>query len=157
MNNHNSLDLILVDAEINDCKDLWIWRNDSHSREMSLNTNKVSWNVHKKWFYNCLKDSNKKIFIGKTSNGEKVGMCRFDINLKKKKVEVSINLTKKFRGKKFSVFLLSKAIKYFTKTQNFTLKATIKKKNLASIRCFKDCGFELISEDNEQNYYELEC
>ena len=155
MPERNNVVLILVDAEFSDCEDLWIWRNDPYSREMSLEIGKISWDSHRKWFQNCLKDRKKKIFIGKTLNGEKIGMCRFDNDKKTKEVEVSINLAKKFRGKKFSQLFLKNAIELFTKTKNFTLKATIKKKNLASIKCFTNCGFEFINEDNKNNYYKL--
>ena len=49
-------------ASKSDIKDIYEWRNDKITRQMSINSNIVKWENHTKWFENSL-SSNKNILI----------------------------------------------------------------------------------------------
>ena len=140
-----------------DCKDMWEWRNDPYTRKMSKSPRPISWETHKKWFEKTLLNKNSAVFIGRLTDGDKIGMCRFETNVIKKEINVSINLKKDYRGKKLSKVLLKTAIRHFKNKKKFCLTATIKKKNISSIICFSYCGFKYLSEDDYFFYYKMDC
>jgi len=125
---YSSHKLTVSKATENDSADIWKWRNDTHTRQMSITTDEVSWEAHSNWYNNSLKNT----------------------------AEVSINLNPDFRNKKISPLLLKKAIDVFSKAQNVDLTATIKKDNTASIKCFGSCNFIFDYEDETYNYYKLQ-
>ena len=138
-----------------DSADIWKWRNDAHTRQMSITTDEVGWEAHSNWYNNSLKNINRYLYVGTIDTTNKVGMCRFDIDATKNTAEVSINLNPDFRNKKISLLLLRKAIDIFAKAQNVELAAKIKKENTASIKCFCSCNFIFDYEDEIYNYYKL--
>ena len=152
----NKYETFISKASQNDSVAIWNWRNNEHTRLMSQTTGEVSWDSHNSWFTNSLQNVNCYLYIGKLANKSKVATCRFDIDAINKTAEVSINLNPVFRGKKISVKFLKKAIKLFCKSNKVDLKATIKKINAASIKCFIRCNFIFVSEDETYNYYRLQ-
>ena len=143
-------------ADLEDSQDIWKWRNDPHTREMSANTKKISWEDHSKWYKNILASGSSLIFIGTDDMPpHAIGMVRFDIDPNGSNAEVSINLNPSWRGKNISKTLLKLAIEKFRCLQKTTITATIKKINLASVRCFEDCGFKLNDENETYFLYRL--
>ena len=147
--------ITVSDAVLDDCKDLWIWRNNKSSREMFINSESVSWRKHKEWFAEYLNNKNLKIFIGKTFDGQKIGMCRFYKDEKTNEIDVSIKLSENFKGNFFSKPFLRLSVEFYMKNNKKILNATIKKDNIASIKCFISCGFKFIKEDEKYNYYQF--
>ncbi len=148
--------MLIRKALIIDAKDIYEWRNDNHTRAMSIQNDPVNWKHHLKWFNEILKSDNKYIYIGFfTEKKESCGMARFDIKDGKKEATVSINLNPYWRGKRLSVELLSLAINEFRKINKMTLLATIKKNNLGSIKCFERCNFVEYKQDAACAYYKL--
>ena len=82
--------LIIRNASVDDATDIFKWRNDPLSVAMSINNEEVIFQEHEKWFYQSLVNRNRELFIGVLDN-EKVGICRFDYDVKDKISEVSIN------------------------------------------------------------------
>ena len=150
----NIENLKLVVAGVNDSKDIWKWRNDSCARKMFKNTEIVNWNEHVDWYNKALKNKNILIYIAMIGDHEKVGMTRFDINEDKKTVEVSINVAPKHRGKSICKKMLAKAVEKLNIDDDYTITATIKLINFASINCFTSCGFVFIGESGEYNQYQ---
>jgi L-amino acid N-acyltransferase YncA len=148
--------LTVSKATENDSADIWKWRNDKHTRQMSITKDEVDWEAHSNWYKNSLENKNCYIYVGIIDATKKVGMCRFDVNETKNTAEVSINLNHEFRNKKISSLLLQKAIDVFNETQNLDLTATIKKENTESIKCFIGCNFIYDSGDEEYIYYKLQ-
>lgn len=167
--------IIVKAAQMEDCDDLWLWRNDPHTRAQSLNSNSVPYDQHCKWFESAIGNPELFLLIGTMTkqaiptNTNKIGMVRFDlasiqdssnIALTKsndKKAIVSINVNPDFRGKGFAVLLLNKAVKAFKTnialpTSSFNdvsfIEAIIKEENTASIKCFEHAGFTLINPKN---------
>jgi RimJ/RimL family protein N-acetyltransferase len=146
-------ELTLRHADEADSEDIWRWRNDEQTRLWSVTTERVGWDEHCRWFEQSLANEMRCLYIGIDRSGEKIGICRFDIDEQSNTAEVSINLNPLHRGKRLSVPLLSSAIAIFQAIQRIDLTATIKKANTTSIRCFTSCGFTLSSDDEEYNFY----
>jgi RimJ/RimL family protein N-acetyltransferase len=140
-------------ATENDSKDLWEWRNDELTKQMSRTTDSVSWETHSSWYEKSLVNPNRYLYVGFLNDNEKIGTCRFDLEVNSIEAEVSINLNPQHRGKKLSSQLLSQAIAKFCEERNTDLTATIKKTNIGNIKCFTKCGFKLEREDNDYKYY----
>ena len=140
-------------ATSEDSHDVWCWRNDPLTRAMFKNTDEVSRESHDRWFDGSLANPTRLLFIGSLVNEDKIGICRFDIDDESKIAEVSLNLNPSMRGKNLSRALLSEAISVFRFSSRLPMRATIKKQNIASMKCFTTCGFTLDSEDKEYHYY----
>jgi L-amino acid N-acyltransferase YncA len=139
-------------ATNNDSRNIWEWRNDEVTKQMSITTDSVSWEAHSNWYEKSLANANRYLYVGYLNN-EKIGMCRFDIDESTNSAEVSINLNPQYRNKKLSNQLLAEAIKIFLQERNISLTATIKKINSSSTKCFNKVGFVFEREDDEYNYY----
>lgn len=145
--------LFIRKADITDSEDIWQWRNDEATRQMSIATDTVDWTVHSRWYSLSLENPDRYLYVGCINGTQKIGMCRFDVENSKGIAEVSINLNPSYRGRKLSTPLLLAAIQQFETERNVPLIATIRKKNTASIKCFTTLGFELQREDKEYNFY----
>ena len=145
--------MIIREAEIKDSIDVFYWRNDQLSCDMSINNKKISIKDHQKWYQSILKDSLRKLYIGEDSD-KKIGICRFDYNELDNCSEVSINLNPKMRGKNLSYEFLINSIKKYLEKTPCKLKARIKKENKASLKIFEKCGFIYFAKDNNFNYLE---
>lgn len=140
-------------SESDDMLDIWKWRNDPHTKLMSGSMQDIAWNIHTDWYKRLIESQYTHIYIGYLDETRKVGICRFDINPHESYAEISINLNPSFRGKKISHALLKNSIAIFNSQYNLTLKATIKRGNFASVKCFTSSGFILDREDSEYYYY----
>jgi RimJ/RimL family protein N-acetyltransferase len=145
--------LTVAEACEHDSIDIWHWRNDLQSRLWSIEGEEVSLRSHTKWFAAALKNKDRFLYLGKLGNNQKIGVCRFDVDITENIAHVSINLNPAFRKQNLSSVLLKKSIELFAKTRLIDLRATIKKGNIASIKCFDSCYFIFDHEDNIYNYY----
>lgn len=75
------------------CKDdsinIFEWRNNKKIRDVSINSELISWEDHQKWFDTVLADKNRELVIGAAGN-KTVGVVRFDVE--NDEAEVSIYL-----------------------------------------------------------------
>lgn len=145
--------LKIYPAKTGDSHDVWVWRNDVQTRENSQCSDKITWNDHDKWFKNSLKNKNTIMLLSINDEDLKIGVCRFDLDIHRKYATVSINLNPEMRGKGYSSDMLLKSIKYLWEILPVDIKAKIKVKNTASIKCFESCGFSLINRDEAYLYY----
>ncbi len=133
--------LTLRPAVADDARDLWTWRNDEHTRAMSGDGDAIAWADHLAWFERTLADPHRTIYIGSLVDGERVGMCRFDVDASGTWADVSLNVRPAMRGRRLARPLLAAAIANFRATRPLALHARIRPDNVASIRCFERCGF----------------
>lgn len=148
-------DLRIIKADLTHSSQIWEWRNDPISVKMSFTRRKISWEEHGKWFSKILSDKNCILLLGQIRELTNVGMCRFDIDFKNKLARISINLNPNFRNKNLSTEILKKSINLFFKKYNYSILATIKNNNIASIACFKKCNFNLIYQFKGYSIYML--
>ena len=125
-------------------KDMWLifeWRNSEPARLASFNTSVISKSDHEAWFKRVLKARDRKIYMGVLGK-QSIGMVRFDINSQGEAM-VSILLSPEFMGKGLGWMLLNRAIEAFKIEcpEVDTLRALVKKENIASKRTFEKAGF----------------
>ena len=141
-------------ATLEDSSDIWVWRNDGHTKKMSASSEDVSWTTHKAWFEKVSLDRSTSVYVGHLkSNSSKVGVCRFDVREDLNVAIVSLNLNPEMRGLGLSAELLRESIVQFHSYQPIDLSATIRRSNVKSINCFLKCGFSYVSGDETFNYY----
>lgn len=125
-----------------DCRDLWIWRNDPAVRKWCLTGGDIKYEDHEKWFKEKKDDKNVKIYILEESNTGKAGQARFDEC--GEDAYISVNLNPEYFGRGIG----SKLIKTATSTyleENPSIKeviAEIKPDNIASVTAFQKAGYE---------------
>jgi L-amino acid N-acyltransferase YncA len=136
----NESAMFVRSCEEDDINDLFAWRNDPVTREMSLNTDPVSKVAHEKWFAQKQQDTNCFLYIGEKV-GEKVGVVRFDYDPYRMLAEVSINLNPLLRGKKISSPLLLSSVEAFREVRLCPIFALVRVENVASRKLFKASGF----------------
>ncbi len=135
-----SNDIILRESGVEDCSDLFKWRNHSAIRKNFFNSNPISWDEHKRWFDTKSKDPNTNIYIA-CCGEEKVGTVRFDDV--DGFVKVSVMLNPDYLNKCLGSKVISLAVKVY-KNKIKTVKpiiAEIRKDNIASIKAFTKAGF----------------
>ena len=141
-------------ATMADSADVFLWRNDAVTREMSRNTALIPEDEHQQWFRESLERDDRAFFIGETE-GEKIGMVRFD-RRDGDDWEVNINLNPALRGRKLSLGLLKAAIGEFRGQRNpGRILATIRTVNVPSQKIFSQAGFQLAGQDGDFEYHEL--
>lgn len=144
----------VVRATADDSRNIWEWRNDEVTKQMSVTTDSLSWEAHSSWYEKSLANPDRYLYIGYLNGKEKIGMCRFDVDSNTNSAAVSINLNPHYRNKKLSHKLLREAIQIFLTERKLLLTATIKKINASSARCFGKVGFVFERADTEYDYYQ---
>ena len=140
-------------ANDEDSKDVWEWRNDPLTRNMSLNSRFVEWDDHRKWFSASINLRNRILLICENDFGEKISIVRFDIS--QSEALTSINLNPNQRGKGLAKNCLIQSINYFSE-RNLKIKklnAEIKEENIPSQKAFLEAGFKKYDLDGNIGHY----
>lgn len=130
----------LKQVTIGDADILYEWINEEECRKNSLNTEKIEYADHMKWFQNKLNSSQCYMFILYNQN-IKIGQIRIDI--KEKIGIISYSIAKKFRkrGYGYSILqLLEQKAKQIKELQ--ILEGIVKYNNLSSQKIFEKLGFK---------------
>jgi RimJ/RimL family protein N-acetyltransferase len=147
--------LVVRKANDGDSKDIFDWRNDALTRQMSHNTDYIEWNEHSNWFSSSLTSENRLLIMcEKKDTLEKIAIVRFDVD--EGRALVSINLNPNKRGKGLAKVCLTNSIDYFSKyfSDINKLVAEIKKENITSEKTFLGIGFEKYNVESEVCFYE---
>ena len=125
-----------------DCRDLWLWRNNSDVRKWSFEGEEIEYESHKKWFEKKFKDKKMRIYIVQNSKGEKIGQIRFEEKTNML-THVNINLNPKFIGKGFGSKIIKIATKSFMKERSNVknIIAEIVAGNVISRKAFQKAGY----------------
>ena len=125
-------------------KTLQLWRNNEITRKYSKNKefityDKMHWILENVYFMSELKP-----YIAKINNDAIgfIGFIKNDID-----IFISININPNFRGNGYGSAMLKEVLDKIDK--GVTIKAEIIKDNIASIKLFEKCGFELINTKND--------
>ena len=146
---------IIRKAKIGDLLKTYEWANEKDVIRNSINRKKkVSFEEHTLWFNNYINSKSNNLFIG-TLNNQKIGLVRID--LIKENYFLSYLIDKKKRNKGFGFKMLNKIIKKYKGTKK-TIKALVKRNNIASNLIFKKLGFKkkYINYKKNLTIYELE-
>ena len=115
--------------------------NDPIVRKNSINSEIVTWEIHKDWFTKKLDDDCSFLYVIEYKD-KPIGQVRFDI--REPDADISFTLDERYRGRGFGTRVLQEAIgEFITSCKNITiLNAKVKNDNVASIKIFLKLGFE---------------
>ncbi|HPF47933.1 MAG TPA: hypothetical protein PK690_13770, partial [Emcibacteraceae bacterium] len=99
-----------------DGRDIFIWRNDIITRQMSIDTQEINFENHVNWLEKALNNKELRLFILEKEIN-KVGVVRFD--RENQDLIVSINLNPAFRGQGLALKTLTLAIDEIRKEWKF--------------------------------------
>lgn len=128
----------------NDSKNIFEWRNNRKIRDVSRNSELISWDKHQKWFEAVLADCKRQLLIGMI-NENQIGVVRFD--LEKDVAEVSIYLVpeKDYFGKGKGLLLASEEWLKINHPELKSINATVMSGNEVSKRLFFGSGYRISS------------
>ena len=140
-------------AEENDSKDIFEWRNDELTRQMSHTSEIIEWENHSRWYLNSLKSENRILLICEDNRNEKIAIIRFDIS--ESNAIISINLNPNQRGNGLAKSCLIGSIDFFSKEYIGikNLIAEIKEDNVASQKTFLGIGFAKYNLKDNVGFY----
>lgn len=143
-------DLTIRPAQPQDSEAIFEWRNDFHTRAMSTNQHEVSWAEHEKWYNATLVREDRFLYIVELDNIA-AGVVRFDHDSQNGLATISINLNPLFRGKGIASTVLQLAISTYQRDAKspFSVIASIRKSNAASMRSFEKAGFVFTHTDGD--------
>jgi UDP-2,4-diacetamido-2,4,6-trideoxy-beta-L-altropyranose hydrolase len=130
-------DYTLRKAEQSDSKLLFDWANDPDVRINAINTNKIEWASHHKWFKKRTDSKVTKIFILE-ENQIPVGQVRFDSEDGEWMIDYSIS--RENRGRGLGPIILVEGMKKFPASAKFV--AFVKPSNSASVHVFERLAFK---------------
>lgn len=135
------MDIKLRKANAGDLDFLFRLRNEEAVRKASFDSDPISLETHKKWLEKTFAHSDRVLFIAE-ENCLRAAQVRFDW-LSDIEAEVSIAVTKKFRGRGYGSEILQKAsaifLEKFPKCRK--IYAYIKANNQASFNSFEKAGY----------------
>lgn len=127
-------------ARAEDAALLLEWRNDDHTRAMSIEQAEVDPGAHRRWLESVIACEHRMLLLAEIAD-RAVGTVRFDAG--KDTARVSIALDPKCRGKRLAKLVLNAAMQYAHERgmlQN-GVSAVVRRENTASIALFESCGF----------------
>ena len=133
------------DAQQEDARLLWQWRNDPEVRSVSFSQDVIPLESHCSWLAKRLDDSDTKIWIAEDHSHRPVGQIRFDAHDDGEAGIISIVLDQSVRGRGLGQHLIEKACQaFFDSSSSQEIIAQIKPGNAASERSFRRAGFVAI-------------
>ena len=137
----------------NDSEDIFLWRNDLQTREMSINQKEILFEEHSIWFKKSITNPDIDFYICEIESN-KIGVCRFDHDKKLTQSRISINMNPEYRGQGLGGELLKNVIYEYKKKRKSILIAEIKEVNIISKKLFSSVGFKIIKKLNNIIYME---
>lgn len=139
------------EASIDDCELTFHWQSNKKTRQYFNNPETPSWQEHKQWYQDCLKDKNRTLIILQDQYSNNIGLLRLDKQITNQCTincyEVSLIIAPRYQGNGFSVLALNSLIK---RNENSKYIANIDPKNTASKKAFIKAGFTQFSSTTYQ-------
>lgn len=135
--------LVVRDAVPEDMRWVWQVNNDPSVRERSISTAPIPWEGHTQWFQQVLENPNRVLLVAEC-NGKRVGLVRLDGVGACPEVHISIAVAPGDRGRGHGVRLIEAGVRRaFACSATEAIIARIRPDNIASLRAFGACGFQL--------------
>ena len=127
----------LMDADM-----LFQWRNHPLVRQYSGSPHEIAWDAHCHWFQKSLKNQNRILLIAE-SDGQPVGVLRYDFQAQQLQALVSVYLKPEKIGQGYGANLLLAGVQWIRNQHPSVSKlvAEILPENAASIRAFERAGY----------------
>ena len=125
-----------------DCRNIFELSNSPAVRANSINTAKIRWAVHKRWFAAKIEDPRHSFLVAETPSGEFIGQLRYDVP--GPEALVSFSISDAFRGRGLAAPLLAAgSARLFTDFPGVRrINAYIRPENGASIKAFERAGYK---------------
>jgi UDP-2,4-diacetamido-2,4,6-trideoxy-beta-L-altropyranose hydrolase len=128
-------------ARLEDSRLILEWANEPEARAWSFASGFISQQEHDSWFHHQLRDPACAVYLGVDEQDRPVGQVRFQRH-GAEEADVSLNLSKDWRGLGLGSLLLSKGLETITReTPVRVVHAWIKERNLVSKHVFAKAGF----------------
>ncbi len=126
-------------ATADDCRQVWLWRNDEATRRASFDSSEIPLETHEGWFRDSLERRDRRIYIV-LADGRPSGVVRLDV--RGRQGTVSIHLAPERRGQGLGpAALVSLDRSAWTELDLDAFVAEVKPDNRASIAAFTKAGF----------------
>ncbi|MBI2676555.1 MAG: GNAT family N-acetyltransferase [Candidatus Yanofskybacteria bacterium] len=145
------MELTVRPAQLGDAQRIWEIRNEPASLAVAASQDMIPLAQHVAWFNNkYFEDKDNVCFVAEV-NQNVVGYSRFDLS--GDHYLNSIAVSSSMHGKGIGTLLLGQSVAQL-KTDK-PIHAEVRKYNLASVKIFERNGFQKISEDDKNIYYQL--
>lgn len=134
-----------------DAYPLWLWANDSASREASGNRALISWVDHLDWYRARLESPDALILIGEKADGCPVGAIRFETADRWQRARLSYVVAPESRRQGIGHGLLQSGIaELLRRAPAVVIEAMVRGGNAPSVRLFQRLGWEVSSRPDGQ-------
>lgn len=140
-----SEELMLRPAGAQDVLTYLTWANDPAVRRHSINGAPISEETHRRWFAEQLGREDRVLLVLEAS-GEPVGQIRFDA--RGGFHEINYSLDRAVRGRGWARELVARGCTALAARARGRLRARVKPDNEASVRVFRDLGFEPLPDED---------
>jgi RimJ/RimL family protein N-acetyltransferase len=145
--------LILRKATLDDVGITFKWANDPEIRKFSFTQNEIKKNEHAEWFSNKINSSDCHYFILENCLCMPLGSVRLDVNEGVAVISYLIDSSYFGRGLGTQILhLIEQKIK-IEKLPIFKLVGHVKNENLASVKIFKNLGYNFIAEGEDLKFF----
>jgi UDP-2,4-diacetamido-2,4,6-trideoxy-beta-L-altropyranose hydrolase len=130
-------------AVADDCRQVWLWRNDEATRAASFDTAPISFETHQPWFHESLQRPDRHMYIV-LADGHEAGVVRLDVA--DAIGTVSIYLSPAWRGRSVGPSALAALESIaFGPLGLRRIEARVKADNGASLAAFQKAGFVAVA------------
>ncbi len=130
-----------------DCRRVWLWRNDEETRRASFDSSPIPFETHEPWFRESLRRPDRKIYVVLT-DGQPAGAARLDLS--DNQALVSLHLAPEWRGRRIGPAALRALTDLaFEALGVDRLLAFVKLENTRSLSAFEQAGFVRMGDDGE--------
>lgn len=134
--------LYLRNAEMDDIEILFCWANNPDVRKNAFHTEVISYEEHKKWFANLMKDPDQYQYI-LMLHDQAIGQVRVSLLDSSDVAEIDYSIDQKYRGKGYGAVILELLIAEIRSNHKNIVRliGKVKPGNAVSQSCFEKCGF----------------
>ena len=145
----NATRVTLRPATPEDCRQVWLWRNDEGTRAASFDTSPISFETHERWFHESLRHRDRHVYIVLV-DGQEAGVVRLDVA--GARGIVNIHLAPEWRGRGVGPRTLAALEDVAFGSLHLTrMEAQVKPGNAASLAAFQKVGFTLVGGESVLN------
>ena len=136
--------IILRRATAEDCRNLFVWRNDEANRRYSGDGQPISWETHRQWFNDVLARADRLLVIGERDS-HPAGVLRFDLD--GRQATISVYLVPGNQGSGLGTALIEAGTRYLAQhaPEIAEIIARVSADNRASKGAFEGAGYTIDS------------
>ena len=133
------LSVTLRPATAEDCRWIWLWRNDPETRRASFDSSPIPFETHEAWFRATLEGKDRRLYVILADSME-TGVVRLDVSGREAEVSIHLAPESRFRGVG-SAAIQGMVDLAFGPLGLERLVARTKLDNQASVAAFERAGF----------------